>query len=159
MTAPPTALAKTVMLYRAMPDELDLGNLASAAMAAGKRLVYPRCVSKTELEALCPTDDTAWTRGHFGISEPDPDRSVSVPPEEIDLVVCPCAAFDETLARLGMGAGYYDRFLPRCSSAFIASAAFECQKRLSLPMEAWDVPMRCVFTEKAEYRSGGAQDY
>ena len=70
----------------------------------------------------------AWKTGAFGILEPDPARSELVPPEEIDLVLCPCAGFDGDGNRVGMGAGYYDRYLPRCSNAAIYAVAFEAQR-------------------------------
>ena len=102
--------AHTVMLYRAVRGELSLETLPVHPAAAGKRFVYPRCVSRTEMEAMLPG---GWKPGAFGIPEPDGETSETVQPEEIDLVVCPGTAFDDRGARLGMGAGYYDRFLPR----------------------------------------------
>ena len=74
-----------------------------------------------------------------------------VDPRDIDLVICPCAAFDETGVRLGMGGGYYDRFLPRCVRAFSAAAAFEAQKADALPTDEWDVRMDRIFTELTAY--------
>jgi len=141
--------ADTVMIYRALPCEVDLSGLETY----GKRLVYPRCISKTDMIALLPNDEDGWIGGAFGIMEPDPDKSLPIPPEEIDLVICPCTAFDEACTRMGMGAGYYDRFLLKCVNAFIAAAAFECQKTPSVPAEPWDIPMDCVFTEQTVYYS------
>ena len=138
--------AKTVMLYRSVRGEVCLDGLRGC----GKRLVYPLCVNGTEMIALHPLEEDAWTEGSYGIPEPIPQRSPEVSPEEIDLVICPCTAFDEEGHRMGMGAGYYDRFLPQCSRAFIAAAAFECQKA-ELQPKPWDVPMQCVFTERTTY--------
>ena len=93
-----------------------------------------------------------WIRGRFGIPEPDPETSREVPPEEIDLAVCPGAAFDAAGTRLGMGGGYYDRFLPECGNAAVILAAFEAQRAECLPREETDIPMDWIVTEEAVYR-------
>lgn len=146
--------AKTVMLYRAVGGEVRMQALESI-VGREKRLVYPRCVNKTEMAALHPLDSDAWQPGAYGIPEPDPARSEPVDPAEIDFVICPCTAFDDDGHRLGMGGGYYDRFLPKCQNAFIAAAAFACQRTESIPTEPWDIPMDAVFTEKIPVQPEG----
>ena len=142
--------ARTVMLYKAVRGEVRLQALESA-FGGEKRFVYPLCVSETEMEALAPRDRDAWKPGAFGIPEPDPARSDMVDPGEIDLVICPCTAFDSRGNRLGMGAGYYDRFLPRCGRARIMAAAFEVQRAKSIPAGPLDVPMEAVCTEEGVF--------
>ena len=83
--------------------------------------------------------------------EPEPEKSTAVPPMEIDLVLCPCTAFDERGSRLGMGRGYYDRYLKYCEASFIAAAAFDGQRADAIPEEEWDVPVRVVFTESGRH--------
>lgn len=144
--------AKTVMLYRAIRGEVRLDGLEASPEARGKRLVYPRCVSDTEMIALLPQGGDSWETGYAGIQEPVPEKSQVVAPEEIDLVLCPCTVFDEDCRRMGMGAGFYDRFLERCPNADIIAAAFEAQKTDTVPAAAWDRPMDAVFTEEAAYR-------
>ena len=67
-------------------------------------------------------------------------------------MICPCTVFDEACGRMGMGAGYYDRYLPKCAGAVIAAAAFEVQKAARAPMEPWDRAMELVFTESCVYK-------
>lgn len=143
--------AGTVMIYNAVRGEVSLSALISAPESAGKRLVYPLCVSKTEMVALLPSGEGAWKAGSFGIMEPAMERSEQIPPEDIDLVVCPCTAFDESGKRIGMGGGYYDRFLPKCVNAKIVAVAFECQKAERVPTDERDMPMQAVFTEEMRY--------
>ena len=126
---------------------------AEHADFAEKRLVYPLCISKTEMIALEPLGEDSWKDGYCGIREPVREKSVEIRPEEIDLVICPCTVFDEAGGRMGMGAGFYDRYLPRCTNAHIVAVAFEAQKADCVPMEPWDRPMELVFTEKAVYNA------
>ncbi|MBR6966325.1 MAG: 5-formyltetrahydrofolate cyclo-ligase [Clostridia bacterium] len=140
--------AHTVMLYRAVRGELSLDSLPDCPSAAGKVFAYPRCISKTEMAALVPGK---WQAGAFGIPEPEEASSGVVRPEEIDLVICPGVAFDHAGARLGMGGGYYDRFLPKCVNAVFLMAAFEAQHAGFLPAGALDIPMDLVVTEAGLY--------
>ena len=132
--------AKTVMVYSAVGAEVDLAALA----ADEKRFCYPLCRSKTEMDVYLPG---GWQTGAFGIKEPDPARSEYVPPEEIDLVLCPCAGFDGDRNRVGMGAGYYDRYLPQCSNAAIYAVAFEAQRLEQIYTDEHDRKMDGVITE------------
>ena len=148
--------AKTVMIYKYVRGEVQLGALeeanACAPEAERKRFVYPVCLSEGEMIAICPgspdTDSIAWKKGAFGIPEPDPARGEIVPPEEIDLVICPCTGVDERGMRLGMGGGFYDRFLPRCHGAKVLAAVFEVQRIPEVPALPWDQPVDGVVTER-----------
>lgn len=141
--------ARTVMLYDHVGGELSLDSLLTHPAAAGKRFCYPLCVSRTEMIAMVPG---AWRSGAYGIREPVRELSEEVPPEELDLVVCPGTAFDPACNRMGMGGGYYDRYLPRCVNARIVMAAFEVQKVEAVPTDEWDQPVEAVFTEDAVYQ-------
>ena len=140
--------ASVLLIYAALPGEVDLQPLADHPASAGKRLAYPVCVSRTDMKAMIPG---GWRCGAYGIREPDPACSEDVPPEDLDLVICPGLAFDETGTRLGMGGGYYDRFLPRCARARVIMAAFEAQHAAILPREGTDVRMDRIVTEDAVY--------
>ena len=138
--------AETVMLYRAVKGEVSLEGLS------GKRFVWPLCIGEGEMIALLPEDESAWQKGYCGIPEPVRQRSREIAPEEIDLVICPCTVFDPACRRMGMGKGFYDRFLPRCNKAHFVAVAFEAQKVELLSANPWDVPMDAVITEKTIYR-------
>lgn len=86
-----------------------------------------------------------WRRGAFGIMEPV--KGFTVRPEEIDLIICPCSGFDESGNRLGMGGGYYDRFLPQCKNAVKIVVAFDVQKIPVVHTEEFDIKMDAIITE------------
>ena len=108
--------------------------------------------------ALIPSGADPWKPGAFGIREPAREASEEVKPEDIDLVICPCTVFDESCNRMGMGAGYYDRYLPKCVNAVICAVAFEAQKTEHVPADEWDRPMDLVFTEESVYFKEGKTD-
>ena len=145
--------AKTVMIYDHVGGELSLDSLLTHPASAGKQFCYPLCVSRTEMIAMIPG---AWQSGAYGIREPVRELSREVAPEELDLVVCPGTGFDPACNRMGMGGGYYDRYLPRCVRAHIVLVAFEVQKVPALPVDPWDRPVEQVFTEAAVYRNSSA---
>lgn len=147
-------LAKTVMVYRGIRGEVRLNALEIAEHSKGKQLLFPLCLPNHEMAALLPKDERAWAKGYAGIEEPILEQSVVIPPEEIDFVICPCTAFDEECNRLGMGGGFYDRYLPKCKKAVVGAVAFEVQKADCIPMESWDKAVDVVFTEKKTYRKG-----
>ena len=146
---PEFSAAHTVMLYRAVRGELSLESLPLLPASAGKRFAYPRCVGRDGLTAWIPG---SWETGAFGIQEPATDTSEAVRPADIDLVICPGTAFDDLGTRLGMGGGYYDRFLPECVNAVFLMAAFEVQHAALLPRSATDVSMNLIVTEAAVRR-------
>jgi 5-formyltetrahydrofolate cyclo-ligase len=58
-------------------------------------------------------------------------------------------AFDRDGARLGFGAGYYDRLLSRKSlqDTLLVGLAYSFQIVPELPTEAWDRPVHLIITE------------
>ena len=142
--------ASTVLIYSPVKNELSPDSLPTRTESAGKRFAFPLCVSRTEMKAMIPG---RWKKGMYDIPEPDPDFSEEIAPEEIDLVICPGVAFDAQCRRLGMGGGYYDRYLPKCVNAAVIMAAYEIQRAESLPCGDWDHAMDMVVTEKRVYLS------
>lgn len=148
--------AKTVMIYKFVKGEVQLKALEEANEVLPeeerKALLYPLCIEDRGMLAIAPgsfdMNSPAWKKGAFGIPEPVPEQGKVVAPEDIDLVISPCSSFDETFMRLGMGGGYYDRYLPKCTKADVMLVAFECQRAERIPAEDWDVPVPCIVTEE-----------
>jgi 5-formyltetrahydrofolate cyclo-ligase len=121
-----------------MPWELSLSELESGLRQRGGRLFYPRVKPQTtgELEFFeisDPGDAHTWQKGPYGIEEP----------REISSAVDPS---------IGMGQGYYDRFLPRAPQALRVALAYDFQVCHGVPQESWDQPMNWVVTEIREIK-------
>ncbi len=161
LQTPEYTKAKTVMIYKFVKGEVQLKALEEAnetlPEAERKTLLYPLCIEDRGMLAVAPgsTDlnSVAWKKGAFGILEPVPELGTVIEPEDIDLVVSPCSSFDETFMRLGMGGGYYDRYLPKCTRADLMLVAYECQRAEKIPAEDGDVPVPCIVTEKRVLRA------
>lgn len=143
--------AKTILSYHAIRAEVTLEHFHRVAESEGKTIAYPVCLDSETMVAMHPEHPDAWRKGAFGIREPEPSCSKAVSPEEIDLILCPCAGFDPQGGRIGMGAGYYDRYLQKCRNSSIFAVAYEVQKLKKAPMEDTDMSMDAVITEKKIY--------
>lgn len=146
--------ARNIMIYKATKGEVRLEELEKYVDENGglKTLIYPLCTTGSEMIPLIPGGEDSWQEGYKGITEPIKEKSVQVAPSEIDLLVCPCAAFDMEGNRMGMGRGFYDRFVEKCTNAKIVAVAFEGQKADSVYPQDWDKKVVTVFTEDNVYR-------
>lgn len=138
--------ARVVCAFAPMDDEPDIRPLLEAAAADGKTLCLPRCQGRGVMTMhACRPDALAPDR--CGIPAPPPDAP-EIPAADIDLCLVPCLAADETGARLGRGAGYYDRFAPllRPGVALVVCRAALIVPRL--PSEAHDARFARAVTEQ-----------
>ncbi len=137
--------AGTVLLYHALPDEVDTALLLRNAVFVDKRVLLPRVVGD-ELELRIYAPDTL-VPGAFGIMEPTGEVFPLSRYAEIDLAVVPGMAFDRHGSRLGRGKGYYDRLLPRLPDAYRIGLCYSFQLLDYLPAEEHDICMNEVVTD------------
>lgn len=145
--------ARTVMLYASFRSEVETHDMVRRALESGKKIVLPRVKGKV-LDLFQIRDfDREVKPGKWDIPEPVGGKQVG--PEDIQFIVVPGAAFDESGNRLGYGGGFYDKLLKEFAGSS-AALAFELQIVPQVPAGPHDVPMQRIVTEKRviETRSG-----
>lgn len=153
--------AITVMFYVSFRAEVVTHQAIAEALLDGKRVVVPACLNlEGQMMAFEITGMDDLIPGTMGILEPRIGEAPQVGPEEIDLVVVPGAAFDHSGARIGMGGGYYDRFMSGLrTEALKVALAFDLQVVDRVPAEPHDINVDAVVTENWVVRPGQqAQD-
>ena len=141
--------SQTIMAYLAMPKEVNLDAFILVALREGKTVFVPVCTDQPGImEAARMTSFTMLTEGALNIRTPQSGYE-KASPGAMDLVLVPGVAFDYCGGRLGMGAGYYDRFLPSVDREKRIGVAWQSQlTTTSLPMDSNDCFMGAVITEK-----------
>ena len=136
------------MAYASTPDELQLDELFAACLAEGKTLAIPLIVGKGVMQAVKVPSLDALEVGEFNILTVKRELRKIIDPAQIDCVIVPGLAFDVSGGRLGMGGGYYDRFLPLAVNAVKIALAYDFQLVDSLPLESHDSKVDFVLTLK-----------
>lgn len=92
----------------------------------------------------------AWLQSKYPdiiISQPGTSRNTHMTRASIDLIIAPVVAFDSTGNRIGMGGGWYDKFLSTQPNAVAVGFAYdECEVQKIEP-ESHDVRLDYVVTQ------------
>jgi 5-formyltetrahydrofolate cyclo-ligase len=148
-----------VALFASLPEEVDTAPLIALARARGCRIFLPRIVDRRRPRIVFLPADGALAINRNGIREPQGSRAY--PARFLDLVFTPLVAFDARGARLGMGAGFYDRAFAhrRLRRAWhapvLVGVAFAVQQVQLLSEQPHDVRIDAIVTERGLLRFSG----
>lgn len=139
--------AQCIMLYAALPDEVQTDQMMRYALQDGKKICIPYIHDKNGLmDAVFVFDVDQLSKGDFDILTINSCNMEFANPSDIDLMIIPGVAFDTDGYRLGMGAAFYDRFIMRAKQAFCLGIAFDCQLVSKVPIEEHDCSMDAILT-------------
>ena len=127
--------AKRVMLYSALPDEVQTQAFLEK-WHLKKTIILPTVVG----DDIIPVEygkDTAFAVGDFNIMEPQNEPYTG----GFDLIIVPGVAFDRKGHRIGRGRGYYDRFLSQHLDVKRIGICFDFQLVDEVPTEPFDILM------------------
>jgi 5-formyltetrahydrofolate cyclo-ligase len=130
--------------------EVDLRGFDAQLRTRGASVYYPSIDPDTREMTFRLVDDLATLeeRG-LGFAEPPADAAEA---GALDAIVVPCLAAGPSGHRLGYGAGFYDRTLPRFASAFTVAVLYDYQLLAELPHDDHDVPVRALVTDRRTLR-------
>ena len=147
LTLPEYKKAKRIMAFLAMKGESNLDGLIARALSDGKEVYVPVCLPERQMEAGRLLDMDHFVRGPLGLRDL-PKGYDTVSPEKLDLVLVPGVACDREGNRLGMGAGYYDRYLVHVPFEKRIAALWDFQVAEAIPSEPFDERMAKIVTDK-----------
>ena len=133
--------AKRIALYRSFNGEVPVDGLAKDLMDKGIRCCFPRIENGSMRFFDCESlDDGEFVTSSIGIKEPADGRP-EAEAQSIDVVVLPAVAYNEEGARLGMGGGYYDRYIGALGSdrPYLLGICYEFQICSGIPVTAQDI--------------------
>ncbi len=146
--------ARTVALHAPLGAEVDTAELARLALAAGKRVAWPRVAAAGPAMEFAACAASELVSGPARALEP-PRSAPPLPLDAIDLVVVPGVAFDAGGGRLGRGRGHYDATLSRLRpGAARVGVAFDEQVVDRVPTEPHDSRLDVVVTPSRLLLSG-----
>lgn len=149
---------ETVMVYSSKEKEVNTGPLISRLLERGVPVVVPIIVREdVSLRLSYLRDVSALVPSTFGVPEPI-GAEIPATGEDVDTIVLPMLGFDRSGARIGYGAGYYDRFLARNPHLRKIGVAFASQECPDLPVDENDIRMDCIITEDGVVYHGRGDD-
>jgi len=133
-----------LLTYKALPAEVN----TDALLANDALDVYvPRMLDDCDMTWVAVDATSQWKQVGFGVFEPSQGK-LWQPSSSKTVLFCPLLGFDTQGNRLGMGKGYFDRWLAKHGENIdVVGLAFSCQALPKIPVEQHDVPLATIITE------------
>jgi len=141
--------AHAILFYVSYDNEVYTHDMIKESLSTGKKVVVP--ITDTEKHCLILSRLNNWNDleyGTYSILEPKKNCIDEVSLDEVDVIIVPGVAFDESGNRIGHGVGYYDKLLRNSKNASHIGLAFELQIVDRISAERHDVKVDKIVTEK-----------
>jgi 5-formyltetrahydrofolate cyclo-ligase len=150
----PWCRSRTVHSYiGSMAGEVQTQELIRLALDQGRNVIVPVVPpdrGRRLLHARITSPEQDLATGPMGLRQPPAELAGFDDFASLDLIIVPGLAFSSTGHRLGMGGGYYDRFLVEVAAPKIGLVSEQLLLD-SIPRTDHDVRMDWVVTEAAIY--------
>jgi len=148
--------AEQIGVYSALGEEASLATFSELAWKDEKDLFLPKidqASTANQMHFYPWLPDMCLLTNSQGISEPETgskEKKAIPKTPQFNLLLLPLVAYDKKGHRLGMGGGFYDRYIEKYISknCQLIGIAFSCQQAQELPHAKWDKNLHAVVNEK-----------
>ena len=146
LSSPQYHQADVIFGYLAFGNEPNIDSVLEQALLADKTVCVPRIISETEICAVRFDGFEHLLLDRYGIRSVSGTDSV-IDPQQIALALVPGVGFAKNGNRIGMGAGYYDRFLAQVNKAVLMGVTYNALLCSKIPVDYYDKPVQYLVTE------------
>lgn len=138
---------REISVYLPIRSEVDLSGLIPKLESAGASISLPVVLTRTEIVFRRYRSGDLLQDAGFGTTGPAADAAIVDP----QILLMPLAGFDSLGARIGYGAGHYDRALDRLHkngrTPKTIGTGFGAQQVPQVPAEPHDILLTAIVTE------------
>jgi 5-formyltetrahydrofolate cyclo-ligase len=144
--------ARRWFVYLSGPEEVSTHALVDALLARADTEVYaPVIIGRGLMEARRLRNRAELRPGRYDIPAP---LDGELPAAPIEAVLAPGLGFTKNGERIGLGAGFYDRWFAAHGAARRIALAYRCQMVEHIPTDANDLPVHVLVTADGSLRIG-----
>lgn len=140
----------TICMYMAKGNEVNLEYAINKIFTDKKysniSLAFPKVFEK-EMSFYIAKSFDDFEMGSFNILEPNLTCELLKENNQIKIAFIPAIAFNKEGARLGYGAGYYDKFFSKFKALYLVGIGFSFQIDVDFYADGHDIKMDYIITE------------
>lgn len=139
--------ARSISCFLSATTEPGTHDFVSSAVQRGIRVLLPITRADGLLDWAVANDSDGIREGLFGLPEPTGEVLGPIAVNDVDLMIIPAAAVDNSGMRLGWGRGYFDKTIgsmENCPPVY--AVTYDSEILDNLPREMHDQPVTGVVT-------------
>ena len=133
----------TFMVYNSFGNEVKTDRLIKTLKSQNKIVALPITIDSDMLAGVPIGNE--YEKSSLGVLEPKSYTVIENP----SVIIIPLVACDKNLNRIGMGKGFYDRFL-KDKNCLKVGICYDFQVVENIPKNPTDIPLDIIITEKRE---------
>lgn len=156
LTLPEISQSNSFFTYVSINNEVQTHNLISFLLSQEKIVTIPKIYSWGDIENNKP--GKMFPHQIYSLSQLKLENNFFNPStpqyaQDLDIAICPVLAVSENMERLGMGGGFYDKFVENYPNMKLIALAYEWQVKKELPTNPHDKLLDIIITENRIIRA------